>query len=172
MTASSQSKKICYLVISHGIWVDKMAHYFDCLEKAKRRIPSDHFLTLSDDARKELFVYQLEHPYQRPGYCAISAFHSGKQNIMSESKIETMKSIFKRYWAHAKQVVAPKNPKARLEDDFETWKKSLAPKVRLARRIRKAEAKKKAKAEMEAKAKGMELPVKKDEDKPSKLLVV
>lgn len=52
--ASEEARyKVCYLLISHGTFVDEAAHIFDFVEKGKA-ISSAEFFNLEDEQRSKL----------------------------------------------------------------------------------------------------------------------
>ena len=70
---------MCYLLISHGMWVDETAHIFKFINRKFRRvpyisIPSNYISNLSQSDRENLLEKIYESKYQFPDFCSISAF--------------------------------------------------------------------------------------------------
>ena len=113
------SKKVCYLVVTHGVWVDQAAHVFKFLNHywsddsvdydpwtahlAKRDVPFRYFSEMTPEQRDKLLEYLHTTQYGHPGYGSISAFSIDLNNFV--------KPVFSRYGDHlSKTLVSAEEP--------------------------------------------------------------
>lgn len=58
--SENSTKNVCYLIITHGMWVDQCAHIFDYLESSSMfHIPNSYFCDMGGE-EKEKMVKELE----------------------------------------------------------------------------------------------------------------
>lgn len=93
--SQNNTKKICYLIISHGRFVDELAYAFDIL-KTNPEVPATAFLGLSENQRTLVEKFLFTYPYNSPAYCSISGF-----------KVESkgMDPLFSRHSDHIKDLL-------------------------------------------------------------------
>lgn len=92
-------KRVFYLIVSHGIWVDEISHIFDFFKSQTdvlSPLPETAFLALTNSQREKILNYVYDSVYLYPEFCSISGF-----KLVENGMVAT----FSRYEEHIKELL-------------------------------------------------------------------
>lgn len=96
--SENNTKKVCYLIITHAIHVDALGHIFDFM-KHHTNVPRTIFsaknpLEKEREHKPKMLEYVINSDYDHPAFCSISGFKVNMDGLFP---------VFSRYMEHTKE---------------------------------------------------------------------
>ena len=117
-------KRICHIIITHGIWVDefqKILNYAQkCMFAPFQNMPENFIRNLNTEQENEILGYVENEDYGHPGFCSISGYRI-QNGCFDPVFTDYRKHIKRLYLELNKEKIQKKVKKARKGQKSENY---------------------------------------------------